>query len=325
MRLTENLKRVYAEVCSNPILRERVPSTDIELVHIYKQQVRVLYESAGRPLTERLERMVTTVYEPHQAMWGTLSLPDESSFRDGCERLMKEVAQPDHPGLRMALQCDFVSHFAEISQGSERLLGFRPQCIWHLVFAPHSDMGGDRVNMWANLSHLGQADDPIQSFKFLLPHEFSHIVLLRFWEGKSPPRFTLLLLCIEEGLCSYFNYEYWNRAHSPAANLMYSNSEWDWCLANERKILARMLPQFSVGDYQQMEMYHMGNQEPWPGAPKRLAYFVGFRICQCYVEGNGSDSWKEVYSQAPETTLRKSGYLERFGLKADSLGYESES
>jgi len=292
MAMTKGLKRAYTEVCSNPILRERVSNTEIDLIHVYKKQVRELHESADCPLSDRLDRMVKTVYVPYQEMWRNLSLRDEAAFWDWCEHLIDEVAKPDHPGIRMALQGDFSVHFSEIAQGVEKLLGFRPHCTWYLVFAPHSDMGGDRVDMWANLSHFGKSDDPVQSFRFLLPHEFSHIVLPRFWDGREALPFTLLLLCIEEGLCSYFNYKYWNCVHSPAQNLLYSDSDWEWCLANEREILERMLPEFSVDDYELMAKYHMGNQEPWLGSPSRLAYFVGFRICQCYVQENGPNSWK---------------------------------
>jgi len=325
MAMTEALKRAYADVCANPILRERISNTEIDLIHVYKQQVRELHESANWPLSERLDQMVETVYAPHQVMWRNLSLRDQAAFRDWCERLVEEVTTPDHPGLRMARRHSIGSHFAEIAQGVEESLGFRPQCTWHLVFAPHGDMGGDRINMWANLSHFGRADDPIQDLRFLLPHEFSHIVLPRFFEGREHLPFTLLLLCVEEGLCSYFNYEYWNRVYSPAKNLLYSDSEWQWCLANESEIIKRMLPDFTAEDYELMAKYHMGNQRPWSGAPSRLAYFVGFRICQHYVEVNEPDSWKEIYAQAPEITLRRSGYLERFGFTAEQVDSEPES
>lgn len=322
--MLEDLKYAYVDVRANPILREDVPDTDIELVYVYKQQVRLLYESSQWSLDTFLDQMVGTVYLPYRAMWNMLMFRDESMFRDSCVRLRDDVKKTEYPGLRMGPQCDFSVHFSEIAQGAEILLGFRPRCTWHLVFAPHSDMGGDRVNMWANLAHFGRSDDPVQSFKFLLPHEFSHIVLPQFWEGRDPITFTLLALCIEEGLCSYFNYEYWNRAHSPAKNLLYSDAEWQWCLANEREILERLTPDLTAGDYAQMAKYHSGNQVPWLGAPSRMAYFVGFRICQHYVDVHGAKSWKEIYAQTPETTLRKSRYLETFGFTIDCVDSEPE-
>jgi len=320
--MISDLKRAYADVRTHPRLREAVPDTDIELVHVYKQQIKLLHELLDRPPTVFLDQMVETVYRPHYAMWNMLQLGDESEFREGCARLREDVVHSQLPGLRMIHQCDFSRHFSEISQRVERLLGFRPRCAWHLVLAPHSDMGGDRVNMWANLARFWKRDDPVQDFRFLLPHEFGHIVLPRFWEGREPMAFTLLVLCIEEGLCSFFNYEYWRRQFSPAKNLLYSDEEWTWCLENERHIVERVTPEFDVGNYARIAKYHQGNQHPWPGALSRLAYFVGFRICQHYVSLHGETSWRDIFAQSPLATLRKSRYLETFGLTLDLIDGE---
>jgi Predicted Zn-dependent protease (DUF2268) len=322
--MLKDLKRAYENSHTYPTLRENVLGTGVELIYVYKQQVRVLYESSRWPLAMFLDQMVESVYLPYRDMWNMLMLEDEQVFRESCTRFREDARETEYPGLRMAIQHDFASQFAEIACGVKRLLGFQPRCHWHLVFAPHSDMGGDRVNMWANLAHFGRSDDSIKDFRFLLPHEFSHIVLPQFWEGREPIAFTLLALCIEEGLSSYFNYEYWCREYSPAKNLLYSDAEWQWCLVHEREILERLTPELAVGDYAQMVKYHRGDEMPWSGPPSRLAYFVGFRICQRYVDVNGKDSWKEIYAQTPENTLRKSLYLEQFGFTSDCIDCEPD-
>ena len=53
-----------------------------------------------------------------------------------------------------------------------------------------------------------------------------------------------------------------------------------------------------------------GNQGKYliKGAPHRLNYFLGYRIINKYVEVNGVDSWRDLYTKPVIDVLLESNY-----------------
>jgi hypothetical protein len=98
---------------------------------------------------------------------------------------------------------------------------------------------------------------------------------------------SLLHRIVDEGLACYLNYLYWEERHSPAKNLDFTDEEWDWSIAYERRILDHAAPHLHSADGRIIDQYSHWHQYPWDGTPDRLAYFIGFRICQTFVAKRG--------------------------------------
>ena len=57
-----------------------------------------------------------------------------------------------------------------------------------------------------------------------------------------------------------------------------------------------------MGDYQALSVY------PWEGAVDRLAYFLGFRLCETYARRHGRDALADFYELKPMDIWTRSGY-----------------
>ena len=88
----------------------------------------------------------------------------------------------------------------------------------------------------------------------------------------------------------------------------FTEDEWQWCLANEKRIHDHASERFEASDQETIRQYHQWHQYVWPDSPDRLAYFIGYRICESYVDTNGPDSWREIYDLSPAEALSRSGY-----------------
>ena len=298
----------------------QVAGTELSVIEVWRDQLRVLLETEQSTTEARAERLVSQTFEPFPKLWASFFFGNAPASSKWAIEELPELLDPSHPAVRLAFQLDVDQVFKPIAERTEQMLGIRPKGVWHVFFGPRNDLGGTSEGvMWANLRTIAKMSDPIEYIRFLLPHELSHMVHLQIMASLPPiEAMTLLHLVLMEGLCCYFNFEYWERKYSPARNTLFTDEDWQWCIEHELHIVRQAANDLRSSNWGTMNAYHRGDLRPWHEAPSRLAYFLGFRICECYVREHGPESWKQIYRQSAEETLLKSHYLERFGLTTQS-------
>jgi uncharacterized protein YjaZ len=140
-----------------------------------------------------------------------------------------------------------------------------------------------------------------------LPHELNHIVYEKF-RNADPDRESALSQTIDEGLACYFTYIFFtgNITQYEAVENM-SQQQWDWYIKNE-KVIFNKVKNFFSDISGNNPLLKNDKIKLFPDALKTLNYWLGFRIIMKYVEKNGKDSWKDLYTLTAKEVLLKSGY-----------------
>ncbi|HEX2963770.1 MAG TPA: DUF2268 domain-containing putative Zn-dependent protease [Ignavibacteriales bacterium] len=165
--------------------------------------------------------------------------------------------------------------------------------------------------IWGGLKNIGMfvdffgiGNEGYESLLFTLPHEINHQIYGRI----RPDDETLLSRILSEGFACFVNYLYWDKNFSPAENIGFTDEEWQWSIDNENRIFDYTKVRLDSTDENMKSKFAWAHRYIFDGAPDRIAYFIGFRICQAYIKNNGAESWKDIYELSPGEVLRLSGY-----------------
>ena len=90
--------------------------------------------------------------------------------------------------------------------------------------------------------------------------------------------------------------------------LVYSEDEWLWCIANEEKIYTKAKTYLYSNKRSDVNAFASRSSKLLTDGPSALGYFIGFRICQAYVEKYGEQAWKDIYHLPVRKVLELSGY-----------------
>jgi hypothetical protein len=295
-------REIHASIEQNPRIRTALFQGRIQIVNLYKQQLLSLWATEGMSEMEKLSHFIEAVFNPYREYWTAFF--DEDRFSQWVIGNWEELAETSNPGIQLPFEVDFDALFEKIAGQVSALSGQHiPSGKWYLVYRSESDMGGlTNGIMYAHLLNLGKRGP--DSLEFILPHEINH----QIFNETNGEKQSLLRRIIDEGLACYLNYLYWEKRHSQARNIDFTEEEWDWSIENERKIFDRAAQHLHSTDEEVIGQYSHWHRYPWDGTPDRLAYFIGFRICQAFVEKRGPDSWKEIYDLPVSSTLEQSGY-----------------
>jgi hypothetical protein len=298
----------------DPMLRklERVePSVslaggDLRLVNVYKTQVRLLHDRAGRSEGEVLDRFVREVYQPNLEVWSSY-VGTENDFREVVRlSLLDPATQPKiRSRTERLLELDLSSIFEEAVARTVALTGRRPRGTWYALFGHGmADMGG--VGGGVMLMDFSHQIPEAKEVAFLLPHELNHQIYDQ--HTGDPDAGTVLHRVLNEGFASWFNDFYWAGRYTPAQSLMYHPEQWTWCLEHEAEIFAAAQPLLFSRELKDANTLVMRGKKLLDGAPGAAGYFLGYRIVQAYVDRHGPDSWKQIYDLPVREVLARSGY-----------------
>ncbi|MEW6753493.1 MAG: hypothetical protein AB1505_21290 [Candidatus Latescibacterota bacterium] len=299
------LQMAAESVRRNPCLEERVPDTGLRLFHVWKAQILSLADSQRQPVAARVEALKAQSYDPFPAFWGRM-LPDAAAFPRWAAGHWPVLSDAEHGVFRWPLKVDFAALFALAAQRLAQVTGRRPSGDWYLVHADGGDMGGiGGTTMFANMLNLG--DDPVATLRFLLPHELNHQVF-----GAAQPHVgeTVVRRIVEEGLCCYVNWLCDERRHPPQEHAHFSTADWVWAEAHEQEVLRAVIPVLDSADAREISRFAQWHVYPWEGAVDRLAYYLGFRLCEAYVRRHGEGAWCRLYELEPRAAWDASGYGE---------------
>lgn len=296
------IHQAAARIAQAPQQVQQVPGTRLRLFHVWKAQVGSVASTEGQPSSARLDRFVADSYRPFPALWSWLC-PNEQHYRVWSDQLIAQIAADAHGCLRLAIDTDFGGLFRTACARLERVTGRQAEGDWYLAYAAAGDLGGNGGTMHANLARL--AERGIGHLRLMLPHELNHQIYHRA-HPETP--LSLVRTIVEEGLCCFANRLCWRGHGSPALHADFAFGDWDWAVTHERQVIDAVLPQFDSTAWEHIKPYHQWHVYPWEGAADRLAYFLGFRLCEAYVRRFGQGSLADLYELEPMDAWTRSRY-----------------
>jgi hypothetical protein len=274
------------QIKKDPVLFESELDGCVRLHHLWKAQVL----AAAGPAASQEEGLVKTVFAPNQAFW-TAYLGDEAAFKKWLH-----TAKPllGDPRVEVPLRLRVGATITETTRRMEQLTGRRACGDWFITYGPG----------WTNLGGLGHErmvldilglpmSDPIGDIRFVMPHELNHLLFAQ--AHNREPRGSLLYRMIDEGFATFIADEYWGAGLSPAEALGYTPEQWAWAVEHEPALWREAQLHLESTDRKVLDRFFAARQPVIPGAPGKIAYFLGYRIIADFVRQNGPHSWNKVY------------------------------
>jgi len=282
-----------------------VLNDSVELINVYKNQIKLIHENRNLPLTSQQDSFASAMYRDYPILW-------QSFFGiDKYKKLLNEdweiLNNPDVIGIWLPFSFNIETTFEEIGNKYTKMTGYTPQGKWFLFYGTGrgiGDMGGNEKFMWANFSVIGEKE----KFIFNLPHEFNHMVFSKTNKSKT----NLLRYIIDEGLACYINENFWGGKYCSSDYIVFNKTDWNWAIENEKKIFQYSKEFLDSEDYDIINKFQSWGESIWEGSPYRLGYFLGYRIIKAYIKKHGKDSLKELYTMDCNLILEKSDYETNF-------------
>ncbi|MGE5457493.1 MAG: DUF2268 domain-containing putative Zn-dependent protease [Methanococcaceae archaeon] len=298
----DDFEKFYNQVQKKPQIRLSIMNDHVQIFNIYKQQIMSVYNSKGKSRAERISQFVKDVYFPYQDFWNGFS--DKQGFKNWTERSWDNLINPESPGFLIPFQVDFDSVFTATAGKLKQMTSREPEGKWYLIYGSKAANMGGLANIGMFVDFFGIGKKGPEQLLFALPHEINH----QIYGGIQADDGTLLSRILAEGFACFVNYLYWDKKYSPAKNIGFSDEEWQWCINNEQKIFDYAKVRLDSTDENMKSKFARAHRFIFDGAPDMIAYFIGFRICQAYINNNGAESWKDIYNLSPGEVFRLSGY-----------------
>src|SRR5690606_2104705 len=132
--------------------------------------------------------------------------------------------------------------------------------------------------------------------RLILPHEINH----QIYDYSNQPDTTArgLYRCVNEGFAVYVNQRLLGDRYTLADYFQYTPSELQFCLDNADMIISKLKPYVFTSDPDHATaLADRGHRIFKDGGPGAIGYFVGYKIVTSYIERNGPESWKELYTK----------------------------
>jgi hypothetical protein len=306
-QVNAQFEKYYNQVINSPNLETEILGGRVHLTHLYKQQIKTLYEGRNLDRNAFIEKYVNEVYSPYTSFWGAFF--DKSGFIDWLNENWDILHNPNNQRIQFPFCTNIDSLYLSTAKKIKSLTQREPKGIWVLCYGTGGDMGG----LWNNIMFVNFLNfDEDDEFIINLPHELNHQI---YDEYNHEPD-NLSRRFINEGLACYLNYLFWDKKYSPAKNIGFTEEEWDYSVKNEARIFDYAKDKLQSTDEDVIDKFGKWHCYIWENSPDRLAYFVGFRIIQAYIEKHGKDSWKEIYDLPLSEVIAKSDYVKfiEFGI-----------
>lgn len=294
-------------------LKDSVSVENITIKNLFKHQV--LAHKNGYDSTRIKEK----VYKAHSELWEMYSMiMDEKAFSEkGVIKWNKTYYLENKQFIDTRIE-EFLSLNTD-SLFKSQLTGFKkvvpypvPNAKISVVFPIYTGVGFGGMDVNSFCFELNNEDFPVkETLKFGIPHELNHFVYEQFSEERKSENIALEQV-VDEGFACYFTYLLMDGKLSKKQAVEFMNEDdWKWYETNEKKIFEKSKPYFKDSSEKNPLVNHKIRKEQFPDAPKSIAYWLGFKIIESYVEENGKDSWKDIYKMNAKDVLKKSKYEEK--------------
>lgn len=287
---------------------------EVTIKNLFKNQI-LAHQGARYDSTIIVEK----VYQPHQALWNNcygMIFGEENASKFNTPTGMIEWNRTLYPEnkaffderAKKLLEIDIETTLQRNLKKLTDIVPYRPKAIISILFTPYTGIsfGGCETGQFA-LELNYDFDDIQYIIEKGVPHELNHIAYEPLRE-KDPKKNSALRQTIDEGFACYFTWVFFDgqiSKHEAVENM--TESDWNWYLKNEKQLFQKLNKYFNdeSGDN---PLLRNDKLKLFKDAPKSLNYWLGFRIIEKYVEKNGTDSWRDIYTLNVEDVLEKSGY-----------------
>lgn len=282
----------------------------LTMVNIFRQQIKVAYETYGQPDAIVRRAFIEQTYLPYKSFWEGYVGDSSVYYEDVIRPLLKDSAAMLDRVALMYANARIDKYFSKTASLLSKLSGLRARGTWFIAFGHGvTDMGG--FGNGEMVLDLSNKINTLEHVELILPHEFNHQIYDFSVTEDTTARG--LYRCINEGFAVYMNQVVLKKKYSLADYLMYTPDELAYCMQNEKKIINKLKPfLFTSNKDHARALASRGDRIFKDGGPGAIGYFIGYRICQTYVEKHGKDSWKDLYRLPVREVWEKSGYDEKF-------------
>lgn len=197
---------------------------------------------------------------------------------------------------------------AYIKKITKRLVALSKQKargVWYITFGSGvTDLGGfGNGRMVIDLMHPKSTAQYIQ---FILPHEINH----QIFDFSATPDSSAkgLYRCINEGFAVYMHRYITQSALPLETYFQYTKEELLFCQENEELIFNKLQPFLLTNNPDHALALADRGQHIFKKGPGAIGYYVGFKICESYVNNNGPNSWRDIYTMSVRDILAKTKY-----------------
>ncbi len=301
-KLTQNQTDFIRIIADYPDERD-LSNGNLKIKNLFKKQA-LISLNQNIEKEEKVRRLIDSVFTPNKLFW-TGYLGDQEKFTEWSIENIIDNKEKLLQKLPVTISANYDSLFAQTTSNLFNLTGYVPTGNWYLVFGPAwTDLGGlgDQnmlIDFYNNQTDAKQID-------FVLPHELCHQIF-DVKHSNDPMKKTALYRCINEGFATYMNFIYHENT-SKAKNLMYSQSEYEWCTQNEKKLFQKATTIFNSQERDDIDLIANRGKHLTDGSPGAAGYFIGLRICESYITKYGKQSIKDIFDLPVSELLEKSGY-----------------
>jgi uncharacterized protein YjaZ len=249
--------------------------------------------------------LIDSIYKPNQYLWNGY-LGNESDFTSWLNNTaFKELEQYNLKAKKINLQ-QLNNYLFETVSSMEKFTNHKVNGKWYIFFGPKwTNLGGfSDGTMLIDLAH--QSNKSLEDIITFFPHEINHQIYSSSTKQKNN---AVLYRVLNEGFACYVSYLFNNRKTTIAEELNYSESEYKYCIDNEKELITLLKKNYKSNDKKISNNFANRGYRVSENYPGAIGYYIGFRIVEEFVKRNGKDSWKKIYEMTPEKVLKNSRIL----------------
>jgi hypothetical protein len=277
----------------------------LKLINVYKQQLRVLYQNREQPEPKLRAALIKETYTPFRSLWNDYVGDSTIYYEQVMIPLIKNKLEVlNQKGFDFATE-DLDGYFQSTAATMKKLSGRNAKGVWYIAFGSGvTDLGGfGNGRMVLDLAHEKLKIDYV---KLILPHEINH----QIYDLSAPVDTTAkgLYRCINEGFAVYMNEKVLGDQHPLSSYLQYTDDELKFCMDNDSMIFYKLNRFLLTNDNDHALAFADRGTKIFRGAPGAIGYYIGYRICQSYVQLHGDKSWKAIYTMPVREVFNGSRY-----------------
>ncbi|MFK7833337.1 MAG: DUF2268 domain-containing putative Zn-dependent protease [Winogradskyella sp.] len=302
--ITVFLLIVFLSCQSIPKTTQKQESSEFELIDLTKTQLNLMKMFKDEDRIKRDSIFTEKIYEPYLELWNNY-LGNKNDFIEWLNTTsFPELNQYQNKAEEINLE-DLNKYFKNTKKRMTKFTGFEPVGKWYIVFGPKwTDAGG--IGNSAMVLDLANSINDTEHIKLLFPHELNH----QIYSSTIPNTESIVLKRIlDEGFASYVSFLFHKGETTKAQELHYTEKELKTCNENEDMILRKLEKYQNSIDKKIANLFADRSYKIEKDLPGGIGYYIGFRIVEEYVNKNGKESWRNIYTMKPEKVLEQSGIL----------------
>ncbi|MBN2572196.1 MAG: hypothetical protein JXA68_08720 [Ignavibacteriales bacterium] len=138
----------YNKVKESPDIVIKVLNDSIELINVYKHQIKLIHENRNLPLTTQQDSFANVMYHDYPMLWS--SFFGKSKYKEFLYEDWGILNNPNVVGIWLPFSFNIEATIEEIGNKYSKLTGYTPQCKFFLFYGTGRGIG----DIWALMKNL---------------------------------------------------------------------------------------------------------------------------------------------------------------------------